>query len=94
MQINWFFILLLAAVGIVFLVVVLSRIFKVKPHCPYCDSTDIVETSRQTMATRTIEIMGSGTPAGGNFRVQFDLKISYHCHNCGQRFSRTVRETH
>ncbi len=94
MQINWIFIFLFAAAGVILLVVIFSRIFKIRPQCPYCQSKDIVETSRETVATRTVETMGGGSFAGSVIRVQIELKVAYHCHNCGQRFSRRIMETH
>jgi DNA-directed RNA polymerase subunit RPC12/RpoP len=94
MQINWLIILLIAAAVIVALVIIFSRIFKIKPQCPYCQSKDIVETSRETVATRTVETMGGGSFAGSVIRVQVELKVAYHCHHCGQRFSRRIMETH
>ena len=61
--------------------------------CPRCGSNDLEITNRETLASRTIEAWGGGTPAGGDIRLQLDLEVTYHCQKCGQKVVRKFTET-
>jgi len=61
--------------------------------CPKCGSDDLEITNRETLASRTIETWGGGTPAGGDIRLQLDLEVTYHCQKCGGKIVRKFTET-
>jgi hypothetical protein len=65
-----------------------------KAICANCESSDVVEISRETVGTRTVQPQGGGTPGGGSVRLQLDIEAKYHCRNCGSSFSRRFTETH
>jgi predicted RNA-binding Zn-ribbon protein involved in translation (DUF1610 family) len=90
---DWIIIFL--TVLVVIAVIILTRRWRSRPElvCPQCGSEEVIETSRQTLGSRTIERIGSGTPAGGDIRVQLDLEVTYHCQNCGEKIVRRFTET-
>lgn len=67
---------------------------KIKVVCANCESKDVVEVSRETVGTRTVQPHGGGTPGGGSVRLQLDIEAKYHCRSCGNSFSRRFTETH
>ena len=93
MQLNWSSVILLASVAIVVLGIIISKILQIKPKCPECGSKDIVETSRETLGTRMVETVGSGTGAGGSIRLQLDFEVTQRCKKCGAIFTRKFSET-
>jgi DNA-directed RNA polymerase subunit RPC12/RpoP len=93
MQLNLSAIILLASVVIVVLGIVISMLLRVKPQCPECGSKDIVETDRETLGSRMIETVGSGTGAGGSIRLQLDFEVTYRCKKCGAIFKYNFSET-
>jgi transposase-like protein len=93
MQLNWSTVFLFSSVAIVVLTIVISRIFRLEPQCPECGSKDIVETCREILSSRSIEFIGSGTPAGGNIRLQLNFELTYRCKNCNQTFKRKFTKT-
>lgn len=84
---------LLAAVFIWGLILAMKRP-KFKPNCVKCESENVVEVDRRTVATRTVETSGGGMPGGGSVRLQIDSELTLHCKACGQSFKKTVTETH
>jgi hypothetical protein len=75
-------------------VALLSKRPKFEPSCVKCESKNVVEVDRRTVATRTVQSSGGGTPGGGSVRLQIDSEVTLHCKACGQRFKKTVTETH
>ena len=67
---------------------------KIKVVCPNCEANDVIEISRETVGTRTVQPQGGGTPGGGSVRLQLDVEAKYHCRNCDHSFSRRFTETH
>ncbi|MEN8171899.1 MAG: hypothetical protein ABFS03_03375 [Chloroflexota bacterium] len=93
MQLNLSAAILFASVAIIVLGIVISRIIQIKPHCPECGSEELVETSRETLGSRKIETLGSGTPAGGSIRLQLDFEVTQRCKKCDAIFKRKFSET-
>ncbi len=93
MQLNWSAIILLASAAIVVSGIVISMLLRVKRQCPECGSKELVETNRETLGTRMIETVGSGTGAGGSIRLQLEFEITYRCKKCGAIFKRKFSET-
>lgn len=72
-----------------------SKQKKVEIHqCPKCQSTDVIETGHTTKKSRTVMPTGAGTPAGGDVRLQLDLRLDLRCKNCGYGFKRDVTRTY
>lgn len=90
---DWTIIFLTIILGIVF--IILTRRWRTRPKltCPRCGSKKLTETNRQTLRSRTVERIGSGTPAGGDIRLQLDLEVTYHCQVCGEKIVRRFTET-
>ncbi|MCB9434222.1 MAG: hypothetical protein H6668_19800 [Ardenticatenaceae bacterium] len=89
-----FWLLLIVVAIFIWGVVLLSRRPKFEPTCVKCESKNVVEVDRRTIATRTVEPAGGGTPGGGSVRLQIDSEVTLHCKACGHRFRRTITETH
>lgn len=87
------FLIVLGIILIIGVTLALTRRMRFQPECPHCGSKELVERNRETLASRTIEYMGSGTPAGGNIRLQLDLAVTYRCQDCGREFTRRFTET-
>ena len=86
---------------ILFIIFILILLFRVIPNrrpkltapCPMCESTNVIETNRETLATRTVESGGTGTGAGNTIRLQLDLELTFRCRECNHKYSRTFTET-
>ena len=65
-----------------------------KHRCPKCDSDNILETGHTTKTSRTVMPNGSGTPAGGDVRLQLDLTLDLRCQHCGNGFKKDVSRTY
>ncbi|MFK7800410.1 MAG: hypothetical protein AB8G95_02145 [Anaerolineae bacterium] len=63
-------------------------------ECPKCQSHDVIETGHTTKQSRTVMPTGAGTPAGGDVRLQLDMKLDLRCKNCGNGFKRDVTRTY
>lgn len=93
LQANAPLIIVLGGAAFIAGVLALIRKMRFKPQCPRCHSHELVELNRETLASRTVERFGSGTPAGGDVRLQLDLELTYRCRHCGQKFSQKFSET-
>ncbi len=93
MQISLISILVIAT----FIIFMLSIIFRKEPKltapCPECQSIEVVEINRKTTGSRTLQVVGSGTSAGGDIRLQIDFAIDFSCQQCDHKFTRNFTQT-
>lgn len=66
---------------------------RVKAECVHCQSTQVVETARNTLGSRTVQLMDGGLKSGSDVRVQRDVEIMYSCQACGKTFSHRTTQT-
>ena len=93
MQISFGLILLILFLIILLYRVIPNRKLPLTAPCPNCENADVIETNRETIATRTVESGGTGTGAGNTIRLQLDLELTFHCRQCNHKYSRTFTET-
>ena len=93
MEIPFGLILLIIFTLIVIYRVIPNRKPKLTAPCPKCENTDVIETNRETLASRTVEFGGTGTGAGNSVRLQLDLELTFHCRKCFHKYTRTFTET-
>ncbi len=94
-QSTLFFLVLLAMfLGILFFNLYQRNTTKEVHKCPKCDSLDVIEVDHQTVDSRTVIPSGGGSPAGGDVRLQLDMKLFLRCKSCGHGFQTKTTRTY
>ncbi len=94
MQISLISILLIIIIFIIFtLSIIFRKEAKLTAPCPECGSIDVLEINRETTGSRTLQIVGPGSDAGGDIRLQLDFAIDFTCQQCGHKFTRNFTQT-
>lgn len=90
----FFFVLIVIFLGTLVYNIYTKQRKKEVHQCPKCQSTDVIETGHTTKTSRTVMPTGAGTPAGGDVRLQLDLKLDLRCTSCGNGFQKDVTRTY
>lgn len=90
----FFIVLLVMFLGILFFNLAQRSNAKETHRCPKCDSTDVIEVDHQTVDSRTVIPSGGGSPAGGDVRLQLEMKLFMRCKQCGNGFETKTTRTY
>lgn len=80
----WWIPMIIVVAALVFGLAWLQSRPKVQRQCRHCSAQMLLEIGRETLQSRTAEVVGGGAMAGGDVRLQLDQEVSYRCQSCGK----------
>ncbi len=92
MEIPWLAVIAVAIV-IAIILSVRNRSTGLTAPCPQCEANQVTEINREIIGTRAFEIVGPGTGAGADIRLQYDLLLTFKCQSCGLQFTHEFTQT-
>lgn len=80
------------AIVILIIIGVIWYLTRPRPHCPVCDSLNVVMLAKEPLKSRYFEYP-SGGPGGGGVAMQLVYKVKFRCQQCQHTWTKEITET-